>query len=81
MIRHFIYFFDDAFFSVPGGKTKELREELIEVLCPGRSATFYSALGNGIKDIRLPIYEAINEVFGKYGVPAGKVWKKKVVEK
>jgi hypothetical protein len=80
MTKHFRYFFDGGFGLVPTAKTKEIREKLIKAMSPGRPSTFYQALANGIKDIRMPLYEEITGVLVQAGVPERKIWRKVLEE-
>ncbi len=81
MVKHRLYFFDKAYGLVPVSDVKNVREELIAVISPGRISTFYKYLSCGCKDIRLPLYEAITEVFVRHGIPAKKVWRIEMIDK
>lgn len=76
MTKHFRYFFDKGYGLVPTAQTKSVRELLIKTMSPGRPSTFYSALSNGIRDIRMPLYEEITDILVNAGVPAKKIWRK-----
>ncbi len=80
MVQHKIYFFDKAYGKVPVSEVKNVREELIAVISPGRISTFYKYLSCGCRDIRLPLFEAITEVFVRHGIPAKKVWRTELIE-
>ena len=74
MAKHYRYFFDRAFGSVPQSKVRECRSRLVEAISPGRNGTFYVYLANGIRDIRLPLYEEITAILVSYGIPKQNVW-------
>lgn len=80
MTKHFRYFFDAGYGLVPTDKTKEVREQLINVFGAARRSTFYEALSRGLRDIRLPMYEEITSVLLKAGVPESKIWRKVLEE-
>ena len=80
MKRKIIYYFDEAYGMVPTAKTKECREKLIDIISPGRNGTFYTYLARGICNIRLPLYEAITDVFLSYGIPESEIWRKEIEE-
>ena len=78
MSKHYRYFFDVAYGQVPQAKVKECRARLVEAISPGRNGTMYTYLANGIRDIRLPLYEEITAIFKSYGVPANGIWRKEL---
>lgn len=78
MSKHCRYFFDEAYGLVPFAKAKECRTRLIETISPGRNGTFYEYLANGIRDIRMPLYEEITAIFKSYGVPEKRIWRREV---
>lgn len=80
MTKHYQYFFNKAYEAIPQAKVRECREKLVNVISRGRNGTFYTYLANGIRDIRLPLYEEITQVFIDYGIPPKKIWRKEPVE-
>lgn len=78
MSKHYRYFFDKGYGLVPAGHLRECRNQLIEAICPGRSGTFYTYLANGVRDIRLPLYEEITSIIKSYGVNEKKIWRKEM---
>lgn len=80
MTHHFRYFFDKGYGQVPLSSAQEAREKLIKAFSPGRPSTFYAALANGVKDIRLPLYDEITEILKSYGVQPDKIWRQEPVE-
>lgn len=80
MAQHFRYFFDKAYGMIPQSQVRECRERLVRTISPGRNGTFYNYLANGIRDIRMPLYDEITAVFRSYGVPEKKIWRKEIEE-
>lgn len=80
MTKHFRYFFDEGYGQVPTSKTKEVREQLIKAMSPGRPSTFYQALSNGVRDIRMPLYEEITNILTSAGVSSRRIWRKEIEE-
>lgn len=79
MIADFIYFFSNGINQLRVGDVKKARAELADAIVNGNASYFSQLLSNGIKNISKPRYDAITEIFSKYGVQESEVWTVKPV--
>lgn len=67
------YFFRNGYNRVTVGDIKQLRSDLTEVI--GGNASYFSyMLNRGIRNISKGRYDAISNVFHKYGIAEEDIW-------
>lgn len=76
MTKHYRYFFNKGYGLVPTEKTKAVREQLINAINPCSRTPFYTALRDGLLDIKLPVYERITEILVQAGIPEKDIWRR-----
>lgn len=71
--KNVIYSFKKAYEKIPVGLAKEFRQKVVNIIGSNSIQSFYRIV-DGWKNIPLPAYQEITELFAEYGIGIDEIW-------